>query len=391
MALYRAKAIIQSVRKSYAIHHGFCVCYTKESMTTQSLLTWSWLNVLTKKRYDALLEAFGSLDDALDHLDPEVLKQLGCKEETMMNVLNRKEEFNPAAYQKELEKRSLQLICIEDEQYPSALHMLPDPPIFLYAKGDLELMNQPCIGLVGTRAMSLYGKRVTEYMVPEFVRAGMVTVSGLAIGIDAHVAKETLAADGKTIAVLGHGLGKIHPKANAQLAERIVEEGGLLLSEFPLDAPPDKYTFPARNRIIAGITLGTVVLEAGEGSGALITADLALDYCREVFAVPGQIFDPQYAGCHQCIAAGRAKLVTSANEVLQELNIVAPDSQQTTMYMPSNPDEEKIYNALTTMPQSVTDIVKRSHMETGTINALLTMMELQGAVKNTGGGMWVRN
>jgi len=360
-------------------------------METNTLLTWSWLNVLTKKRYDALVQAYGSLDVALTQISPEMLSGLGCKEETIMIALNRKDEFDPAAYQKELDKRDLQLISIEDELYPAALQNIEDPPVFLYARGDVTITTQPCIGMVGARKMSPYGKRVTEFMVPDIVQAGMVTVSGLAMGIDSHVASETLAAGGKHIAVMGYGLAKISPRVSAELAENIVQNGGLILSEFPLDAPGGNYTFPARNRIIAGLTSGTLVLEAGEGSGALITADLALDYNREVFVVPGQIFDPQYAGCHQFIASGRAKLVTTPAEVLQELNIIAPDAKQTVAYAPANPEEETVYAALTTMPQSVTDIVKRAKIETGVLNGLLTMMELQGAVKNTGGGMWVRN
>jgi DNA processing protein len=206
------------------------------------------------------------------------------------------------------------MIRVADDVYPTQLKTIDDPPIFLYYKGSLEITKQPCIAAIGTRTMSAYGDRVTEAFVPPLVRAGMVTVSGLAYGIDAAVAKETLLAGGNTIAVLGHGLGMISPKAHRMLADDIVTHGGLLLSEFPLDVRPDKYTFPARNRIIAGLSLGALILEATEDSGSLITADLALDYNRDVFAVPGNVFDPNYAGCHALIRKGSAQLVTTRKQ-----------------------------------------------------------------------------
>ena len=292
-------------------------------MQKETALIFSWLNVLTKKRYDALIEKFSSIDEALQHIDPELLKSLGCKEETVFRALNRMDECDPESYLAELTKRGISLISIEDPQYPARLKQIADPPVFLYYKGSLEILNEPTIACVGKREMSTYGQRVTDMFVPVFIKAGMVTVSGLAAGIDAAVAKESIRANGKTVAVVGHGLADIYPSANKPLAKEIIEQGGLILSEFPLDHPADKFTFPARNRIIAGLSLGTVVLEAGEGSGACITADLALDYGREVFAVPGQIFDEHYKGCHQLIAKGQAKLVQSPEEVLSEIGIVS--------------------------------------------------------------------
>ena len=235
-------------------------------MSLETALLWSWLNILSTKRYDALRKVYGSLDEASGHINEELLRNLGCREDTVYLTLNRLEEFDADRYQKELDRRDLRLLTIEDNLYPSKLREIGDPPIFLYARGDLSILDQPCLALVGTRDMTPYGKRVTEAFVPQIVRAGVVTVSGLALGIDAEVAKETIAAHGTTVAVLGHGLGSIYPKSNAQLAEKIVQSGGILLSEFALDIAPDKYTFPARNRIIAGLSLGTVVLEAGDDS-----------------------------------------------------------------------------------------------------------------------------
>lgn len=359
-------------------------------MHPRSALTWSWLNCLTKKRYDALKEVYGDLDHALEHLNEDLLKSLGCRDETLFKVLNRHEEFDSETYAKELDRRGLKILSIEDDAYPSALKEIGDPPIFLSYKGDLEILHQPCIGLVGTREMSPYGKRIVEEFVPAFVQAKMITVSGLAQGIDTVVAQETLRAGGRTVAVLGHGLSMILPQSNGALAKEILETGGLIMSEFPIDTPPDKHTFPARNRIIAGLTLGTVVFEAPESSGALITAELALEYGREVFAVPGQIFDPNFAGCHKIIGRGQAKLVTTPKEVLEEIGIIVSECNEQSPYTPTNPDEEQLLNVLTSMPLAMHVLVERSGMDTGKINTALTMMELSGAVKNMGNGEWVR-
>ncbi len=359
-------------------------------MRTETALTWSWLNVLTKTRYDALLKVYSSLDDALERVQPETLKALGLREETIQKTMNRLEEFNPLSYQQELEKRGIHLLSWEDASYPATLKTIADPPVFLYSKGDLSILDQPCIALVGSREMTAYGKRVVEAFVPAIVKAGCITVSGLAMGIDETVAIETISASGRTVAVFGHGFGTMYPKSATTHAEEIVAKGGLLLSEFPLDTQPDKHTFPARNRIIAGLSLATVVLEAGEESGSLITADLALEYGREVFAVPGQIFDPSYAGCHLLLSKGHAKLLTNPSDLLRDIGIVeSVSSSSRIVYEPQNKEEEAILSILTTMPKPVGELVEKSGLETGTLNAALTMMELSGVVKNINGA-WVR-
>ncbi|MDD5623142.1 MAG: DNA-processing protein DprA [Candidatus Peribacteraceae bacterium] len=352
-------------------------------------LTWSWLNVLNAKRAEALRRVYGDLEKALQSIDEEMLRSLGCRQETIYKTLNRLEEFDPAAYERELKSRSLRFLTIEDPAYPAKLREIGDPPLFLYERGDLSILEQPCIALVGTREMSPYGRRAVEHFVPALVQAGTVTVSGLALGIDAAVAEETLRAGGKTVAVLGNGLASVFPASNARLADKIVAGGGVILSEFPLDTSPDKFTFPARNRIIAGLSLGTVVLEAGEGSGALITADLALDYGREVFAVPGQIFDPNYAGSHQLLSRGVAKLVSAPADILIELKIVVPE-EGAVVYEPQNAEEAALCKVLSTMPQTVDMLVERSGLLAAGVSATLTVLELNGAVKHCGGGAWVR-
>ncbi|MEK7218103.1 MAG: DNA-processing protein DprA [Patescibacteria group bacterium] len=352
-------------------------------------LLWSSLSVLTKERYEALMQVYGSLEDAAKHLGGELLRGLGCREETVHEALTLADAFDAERYASALEEKKIRFFTFVDAEYPSRLLQVADPPPFLYAKGDLSLLEQPCIGLVGTRGMSRYGRRVVGHFVPDFVAAGVVTVSGLAVGIDAEVARETIRCGGRTAAVLGHGLGMVYPRGNRGLADQIVEGGGLLLSEFPLPKNPEKYTFVARNRVIAGLSLATLVLEAPEGSGALITADLALGYGRDVFAVPGEVFDPNYAGCHALLKKRQAMLADHPASVLRELGMVAPVAGAPA-FMPQSDDENAVYAVLTAMPQDLDQLVGRLRMEAGRINAVLTMMELSGGAKNVGGGLWVR-
>ncbi len=359
-------------------------------MNPEVALRWSWSGILTTKRYLALKERYGNLDLAMQDWSQDFLEALGVREDATLSALNRMEEFDPEAYSAELTKRGLTFLTCEDPEYPEALRQLPDFPVFLYAKGDLKVLSEPSVAVVGTREMSDYGRRVVGHFVPPFTKAGLVTVSGLAYGVDAEVAKETIRAGGRTVAVLGHGFGMLYPKANERLAAQVVESGGLILSEFPLDQRPDKFTFPARNRIIAGLSLGTVVVEAASGSGSLITADLALDYGRDVFAVCGSVFDPNFAGCHQIISRGTAKLVTGPEEVLCELGIVSSSLPGSSSFQANTPEEKAVFEVLTTLPAPLDDLVVRTKLDAAVINATLTVLEIKGAAKNVGQGRWVR-
>lgn len=360
-------------------------------MDSRTALTWSFLNLLTKKRYEALLKVYGSLEEAQKSLGEEMLKSFGCREETVYKILLRLEEFDCERYAEEMKKKGVVCVTLEEDAYPARLREIADPPVFLYAKGDLSICTQPCIALVGTRKMSLYGKRAAQEFTAAFVRAGVVTVSGLAQGIDAEVARETLRSGGRTVAVLGHGLSMIYPAGHQELAAQIVEGGGLLLSEYALDTEPSTHTFPERNRIIAGLSLGTVVVEAPKESGAMITARLALEENRDVFAIPGQVFDENAQGCHALIAKGHAHLAMEPLDVLREVGMVVSDEGgKRHDYVPADVPEGKIWEVLTSIPQKIDDIVERTALDPGTIGAKLTVLELAGVARNTGGGMWVR-
>lgn len=353
-------------------------------------LLWAELGVLNKERFEAVQEVYGDFRTAQKHLGPEMLKGLGCRQDTIEKLMVMLDEFDEAKTEQRLAKEKIALISITDPKYPLRLRNIGDPPVFLYAKGDMSILEQPCVALVGTRKMSAYGRRVTEDFTPEMSKAGVVTVSGLARGVDTLVAEETLRAGGKTVAVLGHGFVHVAPASRRKLAEEIVEKGGLILSEFPLDYAGEIYSFPARNRIIAGLSIATVVLEAPEGSGALITANLALDYSRDVFVVPGNIYDANYAGSNLFISKGFARLVTTPVQVLEDIGVVAPAPGDRPVYQPQNTQEEMLYPLLTTMPQRTDDLVTKSALTAAQVSATLTMLELAGAAKNVGQGQWVR-
>ncbi len=359
-------------------------------MTLTSAVTWWWLDVLTPRRYKALKQVYGDLDLALQEISPLMLSELGLKEEAVEKVLTKLRDFRLDAYLAAMQKHGVRLLTIEDDLYPYRLREVADAPLFLSYRGDLSLLDHALIGVVGTRAMSAYGQRIVEAFVPVFVRAHLMTVSGLALGIDSQVALQTMKACGRTVAVLGGGLSSIHPPSNRRLAEQIVKEGGLLLSEFPLDMPPDKYTFPSRNRIIAGLTEGTLVCEAPEGSGSVITAELALDYNREVFAVPGSIFDPNFAGCHTLIMNGQAHLVTQPEDVLNILGILSPGEKSLPAYDPKTPEERSIYSALTALPQTTDLLIEKTGRSASDVSVALTMLELAGAAQVLPDGTWIR-
>jgi DNA processing protein len=352
-------------------------------------LGWAVLHVLTRRRFDALKGAYGDLSEAWTEFSPGMLRELGVKEEAIPEKITHQQTLDLEALERQLQEQEIVVLSMGDAGFPPSLLEIHDPPVLLFAKGDLAVLRHPCVSLVGTRAMSGYGRRIVEHLVPSLVASGVTTVSGLAHGVDSEVAMVTLASGGRTVAVLGHGLSVYTPREKA-LMDRIVGKGGLLLTEYPLDYAPSRFTFPERNRIIAGLSLGTVIVEAAESSGALITASLALEMGREVFAVPGAIFDGNFKGCHNLIARGGAKLIVSAEEILEDLGMRVGVGGEANAFQPRSKEEEIVYGALTAMPQALDDLVETLNVPTSKVSSTLTVLELRGVVKNVGAGQWVR-
>lgn len=302
-----------------------------------------------------------------------------------------KRNINPLKEWQKLKENNINFIQNHSKDYPKLLKEISSPPFALYVKGQIP-QNSLYIAVVGTRKISGYGKLVTEKLVEELTRYNFVIVSGLAYGIDTIAHKTALKNNGKTIAVLGSGLNNIFPCYNRKLSEQIIRNGALI-TEYALNTPALKSYFPWRNRIISGLCLGTLVIEAPEKSGALITAKFALEQNREVFAVPGSIFDKNSAGPHYLIEKG-AKLVSQIEDILEELNI--PSNQPKKNNAPQkkfdSKKEELIYQILSEKnPLSIDKIIKSSNLCPKEVLALLTTLELKNYIKDTGGGNYIKD
>lgn len=278
-------------------------------------LTLSLTHGLGGKDARKLLRALGPPDAVLD-APISTLRELVLP--TLAEALKRPADPDKLAeISVWLEDARNHIVTLADKDYPQALLNIPDPPLLLYVKGRLDLLNQPSIGVIGSRNATAQGKQNAEAFSRAMSDAGLCVVSGLAHGIDAAAHRGALAGKGSSIGVVGTGLDKVYPAANRELAHAMAAQGALI-SEFPLGTPPLAANFPRRNRIISGLALGCLIVEAGLQSGSLITARLALEQGREVFAIPGSIHSPQSRGCHALIKQG-AKLVETALDVLDEI------------------------------------------------------------------------
>lgn len=288
-----------------------------------------------------------------------------------------------------LRARGIHLLCCADPLYPSLLRTIYDPPVLLYLLGNIECLSRPSVALIGSRAATSYGKRISAQLAGEMARAGLVVTSGLAMGIDGCAHAGCLEADGVTIAVLGCGVDVIYPRSHAALYARI-QEKGLVVSEYPLGTRPDGFRFPARNRIISGLAQGVIVVEATCKSGSLITARLALDQGRDVFAVPGRIDSMKSEGTHRLIQQG-AKLVQSAEDVLVELQpgtamhqvdggpTADADSERL-----SGP-EEQLLGILDVYPVNIDELIAQTGLAPGPLHDLLLHLELKGCIRQLPG------
>lgn len=299
-------------------------------------------------------------------------------------------DIDPNKVWAELEQENINIITYYDDNYPKLLKEIYDAPFLLYYKGQMK-QDEFALAVVGTRKFTHYGQSVTENIVADLVKNNLTIISGLALGIDSIAHQVALQNQGRTIAVLGTGLDRksLYPSINRYLADKIVASDGLILTEFPLGMPPLKHNFPQRNRIISGLSLGTLLIEAGEKSGALITARHALDQNREVFAVPGNIFSPVSIGPNNLIKLG-AKAVTSAQEILEALDLVKITNYiENKKIIPQSPEEELIVAHLSHEPRHVDELIRLSGLSAPLVSSTLTMMEMKGAIKNIGSMQYV--
>ncbi|MEK7623057.1 MAG: DNA-processing protein DprA [Patescibacteria group bacterium] len=344
---------------------------------------------LTPKRYQDLARIPASFDE-IWQANAQSLKQTGWDEELIREFISWREALNVEKIERDLQKEGIEVIAQSDERYPSLLKQLYDPPAALFVRGTLAKVDL-CLAIVGTRKCTPYGRQVVEELVPQLVESGLTIVSGLALGIDGFAHEATLRAGGKTIAVLGSGVDRAHvfPTTHSDLANRIIASGGAVISEYPPGMMANTFTFPRRNRIVAGMSLGTLVTEAPEGSGALITAQCALDNNREVFAVPQNITHENAFGPNTLIKNG-AHPVSTVEDILSVLHIEKAKAQTVARAtLPDSPEEAALLPFLTREPIHIDFIAKQAKLPSHLVSGILTLMEMKGRVRNVGGMKYV--
>jgi DNA processing protein len=334
-------------------------------------------------RFHRLIDHFGEPGRAWRASEKELLA-LGVDAKSLPALVERRRSLSIESELEKLESLHVQVLSIFDADYPPRLKEIFNAPPLLYVKGEITRQDDQSISVVGTRSPSVYGKEVAARIVPELVSSGLTVVSGMARGIDSIAHNAALQAGGRTIAVLGSGIDVIYPSENRRLYERIAGQGAVV-TEYPLGTKPDAFNFPARNRIISGLTLGVLVVEAQQTSGALITADYALEQNREVFAFPGRATDRGSAGCNKLIRDGRAKLITSTEDILNELDLtVAVQQLEIKVAIPANDDEGKLLALLSHEPVHIDELSRRTALPMSVVSSTLTMLELKGSVRQVG-------
>jgi DNA processing protein len=345
-----------------------------------------------------LLEHFGDAPKILAASKSALLRVRNIGDETAGAIANWEKSVDLAGELKRIAEFGCHVLIQGDEHYPELLRQIYDPPPVLYVKGGLTAKDKNAVAMVGSRQTTHYGIETARKLAYQLAYVGVTVVSGGARGIDTAAHQGALSVKGRTVAVLGTGINLIFPPENADLFERI-SENGALITQFPFNRPADKQSFPIRNRIVAGMTLGTVVVEANTTSGALITANMAVEAGRQVFAVPGRIDSPRSKGCHDLIKKG-AKLCEGAEDILSEFEYLFPTSNRPpspgeTGVLPAlelSENEQKIYDAVKAEDEtSIDEIIRASGLPSSAVSGVLLGLEMKRVVKQLPGKLFVRN
>ena len=361
-------------------------------------------------RIRRLLDAFGSAEAILAAGKDKLMRVDGIGPEMAKVMVEWEQHCDPAAELREVEERGISLMMLDDPLFPAALRDAYDAPVLLYVWGKLEERDRHAVGIVGTRRASSYGKAATKKVAFQCAHAGFTVISGLARGIDTTAHEAALAANGRTVAVLGSGLAKLFPAENLGLAEKIADGRGAVVSEYPLHTSPSKQTFPQRNRIVAAWSRALIVTESPVWSGSMITANLASEYGRSVYAVPGPITSPTSAGCHRLIREG-ATLLADGGELLDDLGMLeldsprpansaaqasddpipATDTPHQERDMPELPEDEKqIFAALGSMEMGVDQLIETTGLPAASVTTNLLKLEMKRLVRPMPGFRYVR-
>ncbi len=341
----------------------------------------------------ALVAHFETAAEALEASPLELIRVPGITKALATSIAHREddEEFADDQIQR-ADKLGARIITIWDKDYPELLKKIYDPPALLYQLGEVTPKDRQAIAIVGTRLPTHYGQQVAESFSQELSRLGITIVSGLARGIDTIAHSAALRAGGRTLAVIGSGLDVPYPPENSNLLDQIADEGAVV-SEFPMGTKPDAINFPRRNRIISGLSLGTLVVESAEDGGAMITASTALDQDREVFAIPGNINEKRSSGPHTLIKEGRAKLVNCIEDILAELNLRLDKGALKKEERPPvqlSIFEQKIYELLSNEPIHIDDLAELADKSTSDVLVNLLSLEFKGLIRQLPGKMFVK-
>jgi DNA processing protein len=340
-------------------------------------------------RMASLLDVCGSAS-AVWRASIHDLQAAGLDRRSLENLLKARREIDVAAEWERVRRAGVQVLTLMDDDYPANLRQIDAPPPLLFVRGALEPSDVLAIAIVGTRRATVYGREVAHTISRDLATAGITVVSGLALGIDTIAHTSALDAGARTVAVLGCGVDQIYPPDNRGLAKRIADQGAII-SEYPLGTRPDAANFPPRNRIISGLSKGVVIVEAGQRSGALITARFAAEQGREVFAVPGSILHPGSAGCNTLIQQGATPLLAVDN-ILEALNLEHAALQRAAHgSLTADPLENAILRCLSREPHHIDEIVRQTAMPAPQVSGLLAVMELKGLVRQVGALTYVRN
>jgi DNA processing protein len=351
---------------------------------------WVGLNLVKgigAVRFRKLLDHFGDVRSAWE-AHPEQWQAIGIPEKVVEQFTATRRSASLEKIWEDLQSQDISLITWQDNDYPVRLKKIETPPPVLYQRGEILDEDQWAIAVVGTRRVTAYGKQVAEDVASFLARNGVTVVSGMALGVDSIAHRAALDAGGRTIAVLGSGVDTIYPPENRGLAQEIIGRGALI-SDYALGTPPEAGNFPPRNRIISGLSIAVVVVEAGKRSGALITANFAADQGREVFAVPGKIYAPQSMGPNRLIRDGAHPLL-SPEDLLEALNLTMVTEHRTArVVLPEDATEAALFNVLNFEPMHVDEVGMRSGLPIEKVTATLALMELKGMVRQVGSMQYV--
>lgn len=348
-------------------------------------------------RLRQLLAHLGDAPSILRASRDKLSRVPGIGPETADAIVGWEQEIDLAGELRRIEQYGCRVLIEEDSEYPPLLREIYDPPIVLYIKGSITPQDKGAIAVVGSRQTTHYGIEVARRLGYQLGYVRVTLASGGARGIDTAAHQGALHAKGRTICVLGTGINLVFPPENAELFERIAQNGAVV-TQFPFNRQADKQTFPIRNRIVAGMTLGTVVVEANLASGALITAHFAAEYGRQVFAVPGRIDSPRSKGCHDLLKKG-AKLCEAADDILSEFEYLFPPDRKSpspaeTGHLPAiplSPHEEQVFTTLSRVETSIDEVIRKSHLPASTVSAVLLSLEMKRLVTQLPGKLFVRN